>query len=212
MLLTTLSLLGAFAIAAGGFLSSSRAAGDLEQLVTPPAPTSEATAARPSLAGTPRAAGENAAAQMRSVLPVNEQAFEATRQDAVMITQEAPVRAARAVGPGTPALAPGDRVKASVSFYYCEIGTKTAAQGDGGGFCGAMRDGSVVYDGAAACDYVYLGQHFRIEGDPLKRVYRCADTGSAVHGLHRDVWFSSSDEGWAWQRAVGQSVNIEVLP
>ena len=26
---------------------------------------------------------------------------------------------------------------------------------------------------------------FGIEGDPTERVYTCADTGSAVHGLHR---------------------------
>ena len=113
---------------------------------------------------------------------------------------------------GTPALRPGDRIGVSVSFYYCEAGGKTAARGDGGGFCGAMRDGTVVYNGAAACDFVYLGQRFRIEGDPLGRIYRCADTGSAVHGLHRDVWFGSSDDGWAWQRSVGQAATIEVLP
>ena len=111
-----------------------------------------------------------------------------------------------------PGLAVGDRVKVSVSFYYCRVGSETPARGDGGGFCGAMRDGSVVYNGAAACDYVYLGQRFRIEGDPLNRIYRCADTGSAVHGLHRDIWFASSDEGWNWQRNVGQAVTIEILP
>ena len=114
--------------------------------------------------------------------------------------------------PITPSLAPGDRIGVPVSFYYCNSGTKTAAQGDGGGFCGAMRDGSIVYNGAAACDHKYMGQRFKILGDPLPRVYKCADTGSAVHGLHRDIWFGSSDEGWSWQLSVGQAAWIEILP
>ena len=109
-------------------------------------------------------------------------------------------------------LAPGDRVTATVSFYYCELGPKGRHPGDGGNFCGVMRDGTVVYDGAAACAYEYLGQQFRIEGDPTGRVYRCADTGSAVHGQHRDIWFMSSDEGWEWQLKVGQVATIEILP
>ena len=113
---------------------------------------------------------------------------------------------------GTPPLRAGDRLTVPVSFYYCTIGHGVAAQGDGGGFCGAMRDGSVVYNGAAACDVEYLGQRFRIEGDPLGLIYRCADTGSAVHGQHRDIWFGSSDDGWAWQRSIGQAATIEVLP
>ena len=75
-----------------------------------------------------------------------------------------------------------------------------------------MRDGSVVYNGAAACDIASLGERFKILGDPLGRIYRCADTGSAVHGLHRDIWFHSSDAGWAWLRSVGQVVTIEILP
>ena len=37
-------------------------------------------------------------------------------------------------------------------------------------------------------------------------------TGSAVHGLHRDIWFGSSDDGWTWQRSVGQAASIEILP
>lgn len=109
-------------------------------------------------------------------------------------------------------LAPGDRVTATVSFYYCELGPKGRHPGDGGNFCGVMRDGTVVYDGAAACAYEYLGQQFRIEGDPTGRIYRCADTGSAVHGQHRDIWFMSSDEGWEWQLEVGQVATIEILP
>lgn len=114
----------------------------------------------------------------------------------------------RVEAPATPPLAPGDLVEVSVSFYYCEPG----AYGDGGGFCGAMRNGTVVYPGAAACSYVYLGQRFRIVGDPLERVYRCDDTGSAVHGLHRDIWFMTSAEGIDWQHVVGQVATIEILP
>ncbi|MDA0302693.1 MAG: hypothetical protein O2822_09215 [Chloroflexi bacterium] len=131
-----------------------------------------------------------------------------------MTASEDVVRTARVIPPdaATPPLHAGDRVNATVSFYYCELGGVSPSAGDGGGFCGAMRDGSVVYNGAAACDYVYLGQRFRIEGDPLRRIYRCADTGSAVHGQHRDIWFSSSDEGWKWQRTVGQNATIEIVP
>ena len=109
----------------------------------------------------------------------------------------------------TPELAPGDRVVATVSFYYCAAGAGHA--GDGGSWCGAMRDGTVVYPGAAACDYTYLGQQFRIEGDPTGRVYTCNDTGSAVHGLHRDIWFPTNTEGWSWQREVGRNVVIQIV-
>lgn len=109
----------------------------------------------------------------------------------------------------TPELAPGDRVVATVSFYYCAEGSGHA--GDGGAWCGVMRDGTVVYPGAAACDYTYLGQQFRIEGDPTGRVYTCNDTGGAVHGLHRDIWFRTNTEGWTWQREVGRSVVIQIV-
>ena len=148
-------------------------------------------------------------------VPINEQPFEATLSAATAtatVTASDVVRAARTVtsDTATPKLTPGDRLMVPVSFYYCQSGG--GAQGDGGGFCGAMRDGSVVYSGAAACDVVYLGQRFRIEGDPSGRTYRCADTGSAVHGLHRDIWFGSNAEGWAWQRSIGQAATIEVLP
>ena len=132
---------------------------------------------------------------------------------AAMVTAAATPAPAEVASPGVAAkLAPGDRVTATVSFYYCELGPKGRHPGDGGNFCGVMRDGSVVYDGAAACAYEYLGQQFRIEGDPTGRIYRCADTGSAVHGQHRDIWFMSSDEGWEWQLEVGQVATIEILP
>lgn len=109
----------------------------------------------------------------------------------------------------TPELGTGDRVVATVSFYYC---TEDAGPvGDGGSWCGAMRDGTTVYPGAAACDFQYLGQQFRIEGDPTDRVYTCNDTGSAVRGLHRDIWFHTNAEGWDWQRDVGRQVVIEIV-
>ena len=110
-----------------------------------------------------------------------------------------------------PELAPGDRLLVTLSFYYCEYSEGTP-RGDGGGFCGVTRDGSIVYPGAAACDISYLGQLFRIDGDPAERIYRCADTGSAVGGTHRDIWFQSSAEGWSWQRYVGDRAQIEILP
>ncbi len=147
---------------------------------------------------------------------INEQPFEATRLASLVetpivnTTAEDVVRSARTAPVGPPALRSGDRVRATVSFYYCR--QSGSLRGDGGAFCGAMRDGTVVYNGAAACDYVYLGQRFRIEGDPSGRIYRCADTGSAVHGLHRDIWFATNEEGWAWQKSVGQSATIEILP
>jgi hypothetical protein len=110
----------------------------------------------------------------------------------------------------TPRLVPGDRPMVTLSFYYCE--ESAGARGDGGGFCGRMRDGSVVRPGAAACDVAYLGQRFRIHGDPSGRAYFCADTGSAVHGMHRDIWFLDNRAGWEWQNRVGRTAVIEILP
>ena len=108
-------------------------------------------------------------------------------------------------------LAGGPQVAATVSFYYCQH-EPGVSPGDGGGFCGAMRDGTVVRSGAAACDVAYLGQQFRIVGDPTGRVYQCNDTGSAVNGMHRDIWFNTSTEGWAWLEQVGRNVTLQVLP
>ncbi|MEX1021695.1 MAG: hypothetical protein WD058_00985 [Dehalococcoidia bacterium] len=133
------------------------------------------------------------------------------RAVAAAVRTPPPAPAAPASTPVAPSLGAGEQVQATVSFYYCERGTRGFHLGDGGGFCGAMRDGDIVYPGAAACAYQYLGQQFRIVGDPLERVYTCADTGSAVHGLHRDIWFMNSDDGWAWQRTVGQVATLEIL-
>ena len=142
--------------------------------------------------------------------PVSPTRFEAGTNAGGALEALARGRIARAVhSTATPGLQPGDQVVATVSFYYCASGSGPA--GDGGAFCGAMRDGTVVYPGAAACDYAYLGQRFRIEGDPTGRIYTCNDTGNAVHGLHRDIWFPTSDEGWSWQGAVGRRVVIQIV-
>ncbi len=113
--------------------------------------------------------------------------------------------------PPTEHLQVGARVEATLSYYYCEQGQQPRGIGDGGGFCMHMRNGEIVYPGAAACAHAYLGQRFRIVGDPLERVYDCADTGSAVHGQHRDIWFMNSDDGMAWQAQVGTVAIIEIL-
>ena len=110
----------------------------------------------------------------------------------------------------SPSLAPGDVVEATISFYYCTQGD-TPSGGDGGGFCGAMRDGTIVYEGAAACAWTYLGQRFRIVGDPTGRIYTCHDTGSAVHGLHRDIFFHEAADGWPWLWSVGTTAILEIL-
>ena len=111
---------------------------------------------------------------------------------------------------GSPPLAIGDVIEVSVSFYYCDLG-ETGDGGDGGGFCGAMRDGTVVYEGAAACALTYLGQQFRIVGDPNGRLYTCHDTGNAVHGVHRDIFFHSAADGWPWLQTVGTRVVLEIV-
>lgn len=214
-LLTTLCLVVALGVGVGGFAASSEPSLALASALTgtPSTPVTPPPASALSLPSTPAHASSAAG------VAVPELAFELSRTGAPIaetsvVGSEDVVRASRLVTPSTPTptLHAGDRIKVTVSFYYCQFGTGSPARGDGGGFCGAMRDGSVVYNGAAACDYAYLGQRFRIEGDPLGRIYRCADTGSAVHGLHRDIWFGSSDEGWQWQRSVGQTATIEILP
>lgn len=142
------------------------------------------------------------------VIATSTQPFEASRLKTAAAA--APVEAPRA---SAPALRPGDTISGvTLSFYYCQTGQNAAVVGDGGGFCGAMRDGSVVRPGAAACDYAYLGQRFRIKGDPDQREYVCNDTGSAVHGLHRDIWFNVADHGADWLLKVGRVAVIEILP
>ena len=106
-----------------------------------------------------------------------------------------------------PAQQPGTLAPAQVTFYYCSGGFV----GDGGGFCGYTADGTPVQVGVAACDRAYMGQQFRVVGDPSGLVFRCADTGGAVHGSHRDMWFPTPASGGAWLAGVGYHVTIEVL-
>ena len=176
--------------------------------VAPP----ESAPVRAQAVPTSRRAGRSAAVAF-GALPTT---LSLTRFDAASSSANAaplaPAQSLRAAHPtATPELEPGHRVVATVSFYYCSSGSGYGPAGDGGAWCGVMRDGTVVYSGAAACDYEYLGQRFRIEGDPTGRVYTCNDTGSKVHGLHRDIWFQTSDEGWRWQRDVGKRVVIEIV-
>jgi len=177
--------------------------------VSPPEEIGGATSAAASML--PQGAGELRSMFVRTerieptptVIPTNAQAFEASRAEAAS-TQVARIP--------TPPLRAGDRIAASLSFYYCEPGTNPRVIGDGGGFCGHMRDGTIVRPGAAACDYGYLGQRFRVEGDPEQRDYVCNDTGNLVHGLHRDIWFNVADDGADWILKVGRSAVIEILP
>ena len=113
-------------------------------------------------------------------------------------------------------------VEATITYYYCRQGT--TGIGDGGGFCGHMANGEIVHPGAAACHRDFLGQRFRVAGDPLDRIYTCKDTGSAVRGQHRDIWFDLSDDGASWIVRVGEErvdpqtgrwhryARIEILP
>ena len=114
--------------------------------------------------------------------------------------------------PSTPAppLGPGEKYTASLSFYYCGANGGPRV-GDGGGFCGHMANGQVVHPGAAACAATYMGQRFRVEGDPYGRIYTCTDTGGAVHGMHRDIWFDDAGVAWAWLQTVGFTATIEIV-
>ncbi|MXZ63013.1 MAG: SH3 domain-containing protein [Chloroflexi bacterium] len=104
-----------------------------------------------------------------------------------------------------------ETVEVTLSYYYCRQGTIAASIGDGGGWCGAMANGEVVHQGAAACARSRLGERFRIIGDPLGLTYECEDTGSAVHGHHRDIFFDLSDDGYRWIVEVGYTAVIEIL-
>ena len=107
---------------------------------------------------------------------------------------------------------PPDLRTVPITYYYCAP-TDTGI-GDGGGFCGTMSSGQVVHPGAASCDRAYRGQRFRVVGDPGDLVYTCLDTGGAVIGEHRDIWFATSGAGLAWWKLVAPTgfASIEVLP
>ncbi len=108
----------------------------------------------------------------------------------------------------------GEILEARITYFYCNQGTIAAGIGDGGGFCGTMRSGDVVHQGAAACsqENYEQRQRFRIIGDPLDLVYTCKDTGNAVHGEQRDIWFDNSDDAIRWLGQVGDRAQIEILP
>ncbi|MDA0350974.1 MAG: hypothetical protein O3A10_02030 [Chloroflexi bacterium] len=104
-----------------------------------------------------------------------------------------------------------DQRTASITYYYCTQGANPAGYGDGGGWCGGMANGEIVYEGAASCSAAYLGQQFKILGDPTARTYTCADTGGGVTDEHRDIFFNNSDDGHAWWLQVGSTATIEIV-
>ncbi len=123
------------------------------------------------------------------------------------------LRRSQAASDPTPAVtAAATTMRVPITYYYCTRNS-TVGAGDGGGFCGAMRNGSVVHAGAASCDRAHFGQQFRVVGDPNNLVYTCMDTGGGVTSEHRDIWFATSAEAYTWWRAVapGGYGAIEVL-
>ena len=122
------------------------------------------------------------------------------------------VRAGAAPDPEPTATPEGTTVEARITYFYCNQGTIAVGIGDGGGFCGPMANGEIVHEGAAACSRDNFGQRFRIIGDPNGLTYTCKDTGNAVHGQQRDVWFDNSDDGFNWIREVGTTALVEILP
>ena len=112
------------------------------------------------------------------------------------------IRAAEPAPEPEPEPEAGTTVEVTITYYYCE-----GTGGDGGGFCGHMANGEIVHDGAAACARSRLGERFRIVGDP--KVYTCKDTGSAVDGLHRDIWFRYSADAAAWARRMLDAGHFE---
>ena len=113
--------------------------------------------------------------------------------------------------PKPPSSEDSDYFETSITYYYCVPGSNPASHGDGGGYCGAMSNGGVVHEGAAACAPRHLGQRFRIEGDPTGRVYTCTDAGGSVLQDHRDIWFMNSDDGYAWWITVGERAFIHII-
>ncbi|HEY7467269.1 MAG TPA: hypothetical protein VIB47_11320 [Dehalococcoidia bacterium] len=79
------------------------------------------------------------------------------------------------------------------------------------GFCGTMKYGEEVYEGAAACSWdLPAGTRFRILGDPTKRTYVCEDRGE-LEDTWVDIFFNDPDDGWDWQEAVGRYGTIEIV-
>ncbi|HLG10778.1 MAG TPA: hypothetical protein VI876_03375 [Dehalococcoidia bacterium] len=79
------------------------------------------------------------------------------------------------------------------------------------GFCGNMKSGTKVYEGAAACSWnLPEGTRFRILNDPTKRIYVCEDRG-ILDDTWVDIFFYDPEDGWAWQKAVGRYGAIEIV-
>jgi hypothetical protein len=79
------------------------------------------------------------------------------------------------------------------------------------GFCGAMYNGTKVYQGAAACSWnLPLGTRFQIKGDPTGRVYTCADRG-LLPNTWVDIFWNDPADGWKWQRSVGRFGTIVIV-
>lgn len=79
------------------------------------------------------------------------------------------------------------------------------------GFCGTMKSGTKVYEGAAACSWdLREGTRFRILGDPTRRTYVCEDRG-LLDDTWVDIFFNDPEDGWEWQKAVGRYGTIEIV-
>jgi hypothetical protein len=90
---------------------------------------------------------------------------------------------------------------ANVTFYDCAVQ----------GFCGAMYNGTQVFDGAAACSWdLALGTRFVIEDDPTQRLYVCEDRG-LLADTWVDIFFYHPSEGWRWQSQTGRRSGILVI-
>ena len=117
-----------------------------------------------------------------------------------------------APAPANPVVKPARALTVPLTYYYCTQ-TSGGGAGDGGGFCGPMRNGQIVHRGAASCAGVNFGQKFRVIGDPSETTFTCMDTGGGVGAEHRDIWFATSDEAFTWWKTVapGGYATIEVV-
>lgn len=102
-------------------------------------------------------------------------------------------------------------VEVKVTVYGCRISEELRASGFQGGYCGAMANGEVVWEGAAACGSAFpLGLAFRLRGDPTGRTYTCTDRGR-LQDYQVDVFFAEVGAGLAWLDQVGTRSQIEIL-
>src|SRR5262249_3675336 len=108
------------------------------------------------------------------------------------------VEAAPAVLRFTPV---GRVVNTNLTFYDCYVDD----------FWGAMYNGTIVYEGAAACSWdLSIGTRFRILGDPTARIYRCDDRGLLAN-TWVDIFFFDPADGWRWQAKAGRCGTIEIV-